>query len=168
MSEITLNSVVDTFVSENQPTTNFNRSLYLATGGNTLDKYKSLFKFNLKKLYSIKSIKDVHLKLFVNDVIFSTSNSSLILNVFNNNEEFYEDSVTWDKCPRVDYKVYSFEVKDLDKNSYISIDISAIVFDWINQNINNYGITVVGDNNLDLAIFDSTGGLNEPVLVVNY
>ncbi|EKQ54075.1 DNRLRE domain-containing protein, partial [Clostridium sp. Maddingley MBC34-26] len=57
---------------------------------------------------------------------------------------FFENTVTWNNAPGISPTIYSKVITDADVDNFISIDITNIAIGWFNNTIPNFGITLVG------------------------
>ncbi|EKQ54074.1 DNRLRE domain-containing protein, partial [Clostridium sp. Maddingley MBC34-26] len=110
------------------------------------DIYRSLLKFNVSSAIPAGStITNASLNLFV----FRKDTPDAVLfpqtvNVFTNNSNFFENTVTWNNAPAISPTIYSKVITDADIDNFISIDITNIVIGWFNNTIPNFGITLAG------------------------
>ncbi|WP_139356814.1 DNRLRE domain-containing protein, partial [Clostridium beijerinckii] len=144
--------IADAYISLLNPNTNFGFSSLLFTGRfvQPNDLFRSLLKFNLTgSLPSGSIITNASLNLFVfrkdlPDAVLSPQTVS----VFTNASDFSEDTVTWNNAPAINPTIYSTNVTDADVGMYISINITNLVIDWVNNPATNFGLTLTGIENI--------------------
>ncbi|MBV7272819.1 DNRLRE domain-containing protein, partial [Clostridium sp. PL3] len=152
MSFVQVKPTDDAYISKLNANVNFGSADVLFTGRfvQPNDSYRSLLKFNLTNAIPPgSSILNAYLKLFV----YRKDSPDLVLspqtvNVFTNQTDFFQNTVTWNNAPLIDPTIYSVDVTDADINNFISIDITNLVVDWINEVKPNNGITLVGIENI--------------------
>ena len=142
----------DAYISLLNPNTNFGFSSLLFTGRfvQPNDIFRSLLKFDLSGAVPPgNTVINASLNLFVfrkdlpNSVL-----SPQTVSVFANTSNFLESTVTWNNAPAINPTIYSKVVTDADVNNYISINITNVVIGWLNNSIPNYGVTLVGIENI--------------------
>src|SRR5471030_1580942 len=142
----------DAYISQLNPNSNFGLSSILYTGRfvQPTDVFRSLLKFDLSGVVPPgNTVTSASLNLFVfrkdlPDAVLSPQT----VNVFTNSSNFSENTVTWNTAPAINPTIYSINVTDADVSKYISIDITNLVIDWINNQSTNFGVTLVGIENI--------------------
>lgn len=138
------------------PNLNFGSSalLFTGTGSQLSYKFRTMFKFDLSNLIpSGNTVTSASLELFVYrkdipDALLSPQN----VTVSNNLSSFSQNTVTWNNAPTTSVTPYYINVTDADVNNYISIDITNVVIDWINDPSSNFGITLEGVENVTNSV----------------
>ncbi|NRU22195.1 hypothetical protein B0I65_002701 [Clostridium beijerinckii] len=166
MPSVILSPIADAYISLLNPNTNFGFSSLLFTGRfvQPNDLFRSLLKFDLTgSVPSGSTITNASLNLFVfrkdlPDAVLSPQTVS----VFTNASDFSEATVTWNNAPAINPTMYSTNVTDADVGMYISINITNLVSDWVNNPATNFGVTLTGiENIIDTIIgyFSKSGQL---------
>lgn len=147
-----ISPTADAYISLLNPNTNFGFSSLLFTGRfvQPNDVFRSLLKFNLS---GVVPPGNTVISAFLNLLVYrkdqpDASLSPQPVDVFTNVSDFSEDTVTWNTAPAINPTIYSINVTDTDVGNYISIDITNLVIDWLNNVIPNNGITLVGIENV--------------------
>lgn len=161
----------DSFASFNSPENNFSKFAYLKVGGETKDGYnnelsKALLKFNLNNINSIDDISKIELDLYVKDI--TSEKDNVTIGIYINKDRFWHSDVNWSNSPEIDDRLGTFTINKESRNSYISVDITSIALNWLMNNIDNNGITLLAEGRGEKVIFVSSRGYNAPVIKVHY
>ena len=166
-----LKPIGNTYVDSSKPNENFSTSKNTLAGSfhetpSNLVMYKTLIKFDLSVIYF--PIQFAHLCLYVKDINTDSSyysNNNLCF--YKNINQFNASKVTWNTTPDTS-DVNQFTVDEKNIKSYIKLDLTRFVKDWLN-NDNNYGITIESHNYYTSLIkFSSLNSNNPPWLLVKY
>ena len=139
----------DARVSSAQPTTNFGSgaNLVVQTGTD-----RSFMKFNLSTLpagTTGNSVAKATLRLWINTVTTSGS-----MNIVRVTSAWSEDTITDATAPSLGSNEAT-AVPVTDANSFVTVDVTALVKDWLNGVLANNGIAMVGNAAGTSVRFDS-------------
>lgn len=152
MPFVKVSPIDDAYISQFFPNKNFGKLATLLTGKylQLNDAYRSLLKFDLTDIVPPGNvILSATLKLFVyRKDKADTQLSQQIVNVYTNESNFSQNTVTWNNAPQLTPTPYLTNVTDENVNNFISIDITSIVISWFYNIIPNNGISLIGMDNL--------------------
>lgn len=171
MKIVKLCQMEDSFASFNSPKSNFSKFAYLKVGGDKEQGYnndlnKSLLKFDLSNINAFNDINKIELDLYVRDI--TSEKDSVTIGVYINKDDFWQNDVNWSNSPNINKQLGAFTINKKNKNSYISIDITSIALQWLNNTLDNNGITLLAEGRGDNIIFVSSRGYNAPILKIQY
>uniref|UniRef100_UPI00398992A9 DNRLRE domain-containing protein n=1 Tax=Clostridium thailandense TaxID=2794346 RepID=UPI00398992A9 len=173
------NSIVDSYVSLNYPTTNYKNETILKVGnGNTTGITRSFIKFSLPtdklKAGDLVIGARLNLKMALDNY------DKRQINVYKVTQDWSSGSITWANSPSVEEgKIQDYQVINGALGSWVSWDITKLVKEWISTGI-NYGVTLrnsnesVGYNQFyssDVSDYDEAGNnisVVRPVITIDY
>ncbi|WP_207734715.1 DNRLRE domain-containing protein [Romboutsia sp. 1001713B170207_170306_H8] len=109
---------------------------------NSNNKYKFLLKFDFSNLCSI-SINKAYLYLYPNQLNIHDISNKININIGRVDSEFFK--YPYSNLLQISNSNLFFSVSKLNINSYIKVDITSLVLDWVNDNSSNLGIAFYSD-----------------------
>jgi hypothetical protein len=159
----------DTFVSSAKSTTNYgnNASLVVQTGGGG----NTFIQFNLASLptgVSASQLNNSKLRLFVSG--FTTAGT---FDVYLINAKWSENTVTYSAAPQLGVLVVSgINVPSIAKNTFIEVDVTSALEQWISGAQPNFGLALVPSPLSQISVtFDSKEDSflsHEPALLYSF
>lgn len=161
----TLNPIKDSFTRGEQgyESINYGDSSSLLVGGNSDKQYSSFIEFNFSSWLNTVSIVDAKLKLYYSDVVPENSE----IEIYKVDEYWNEYGITHLNQPYIGEK-YVDNYKINEQERYVEFDITSLVSDWINNEIENYGLVLYSDLLEDYIRFRSRESSRPPELTVTY
>ena len=162
----------DTFVSQYLSNKNFSSLPYLLAGETEEGKYKSdelntLIKFDLSKVRDCRNLLKAELVLYVDSLLLCNCDSVFTLKLYRNIEDFNTNTVTWNTAPDNEDTGIEKDIVEGDINKYIKIDVTNLVRAWIDESINNYGLTLTGKQRREAVSFASSRGEKKPYIILH-
>ena len=162
----------DTFVSQYLSNKNFSSLPYLLAGETEEGKYKSdelntLIKFDLSKVRDCRNLLKAELVLYVDSLLLCNCDSVFTLKLYRNIEDFNTNTVTWNTAPDNEDTGIEKDIVEGDINKYIKVDVTNLVRAWIDESINNYGLTLTGKQRREAVSFASSRGEKKPYIILH-
>ncbi|MBN1073380.1 hypothetical protein DVV91_03360 [Clostridium botulinum] len=152
---------------------NFYENKYLPIGnvaGSDSNVFRTLMMFDIKeKVLNTYKIKSATLNLCVEKNIYNlkrVSGNKIFLN--NNTEEYNPLSVNWNNAPKCEYTGKFLIIEGCKDKYFINVDVSELVNRWLNYYDDNFGITLMGMEDIDdcISIFSYSKNKNKPYLLL--
>ncbi|MDY0294809.1 MAG: DNRLRE domain-containing protein, partial [Acholeplasmataceae bacterium] len=161
-------SLVDTYVSQSSPTTNYHASTIMRIGGASGCETQGLVKFDLPELVMNQVITYAHLE-FIRP---SISVNSFQVNIYKNTSDFDISTVTWvrdkpsfDTNEVIDYYNYNAGI------TQVIFDVTQTIKEWQETPSSNFGFTLAADDLTgefkDFYQYDSISS-NRPIIRIGY
>lgn len=159
----------DTFVISNLPYKKYHLSSLLLIGSlkkeGEVKLAKAIFKFNLDSI-KVEMVNKATLKIFVRKKQPYNFKEVIKFNVGINMEYVYISDTCFKSSPQFDQSKEEFIVDRSSIGSYVEVDITDIINDWLSKKIVNNGITIYSQEGRENAIihFSSTESSRPPIL----
>lgn len=163
--------ICDTYIAKSCPDTNFGTSTDLFVGRctNVNDIYRSLLVFNTPQIPAGGILTTAYLRLYVYRKYVPGVQK---VNVYRVTNSFNANKVTYNTQPDTAQTGISYYIAYDALGNYIDIDVTELVFGWINLDFRNYGLELIGEeNSSSLICFPSSNfsiSVLRPKLIVNY
>lgn len=162
-----------TYISSENPDTNFAASnyLYVGTDKSGSDQHRIILSFDLSLLPTDIKIESAVLKMYAD--YYSDKSSVSCLTPYLITSCWEETDVTWSLQPGINQTVYSDSVL-VTSSEWYTWDITNMVEAWMNKNTKNYGLMIKSseDKYGDLKRFQSSRGFYyknlRPILEIDY
>ncbi|MBU3114613.1 DNRLRE domain-containing protein [Clostridium lacusfryxellense] len=169
-TSLDVNSIHDTFVSQNNPSQNNYTAVSLGVGKGSLSGVtRSFIKFDLPALTSGSIVTSADLKL----ALYTTNTNTRQINVNKVNSNWDSSTLTWSNAPSFDSVVQDYQLVNGDANSFAYFNATNIVKEWYNTG-NNYGLMLknndetVGYNEFYSSDCSTTYAAYRPQITLNY
>lgn len=158
----------DTYVSFNNPNTNYNNNTFLSCGNDsTLGKTRAFLWFHLPALPSGSWISGGTLSLYQ----YATLSSSATIQAYRVNSDWASSSLTWNSQPSIGSTPESSVTQS--NIGWYNFNLYQLVQDWYTGNVNNFGVSLrLSDEATERRLFYSsdysTNTSLRPKITINY
>lgn len=169
MPSLTFQSSGTTFISQNNPTTNYSSSPLISVGQFSGSNYRSIIQFNISSIPINYSINSANLLLYI--VRNDTGSISKQLSVYRILQNYDINTVNYSNQPTIYPIAEGSTTITNELGTVISINVTSIVKNWYSGFSKNYGFLLQGDETkTSLVEFTSASySINtfSPILTVN-